>query len=36
MPAFVAFSIIGEIHSVDPGYNIVSMPRPEDLKNAAE
>jgi enoyl-[acyl-carrier protein] reductase I len=28
--------VTGEIHYVDSGYNIVSMPRPEDLKNAAE
>jgi len=28
--------VTGEIHYVDSGYNIVSMPRPEDLKNLAE
>jgi enoyl-[acyl-carrier protein] reductase I len=28
--------VTGEIHYVDSGYNIVSMPRPEDLKNAVE
>src|SRR3954464_2251461 len=28
--------VTGEIHYVDSGYNIVSMPRPEDLKNIAE
>jgi enoyl-[acyl-carrier protein] reductase I len=28
--------VTGEIHYVDSGYNIVSMPRPESLKNAAE
>jgi enoyl-[acyl-carrier protein] reductase I len=28
--------VTGEIHYVDSGYNIVSMPRPETLKNAAE
>jgi enoyl-[acyl-carrier protein] reductase I len=28
--------VTGEIHYVDSGYNIVSMPRPEDLKNTAE
>jgi enoyl-[acyl-carrier protein] reductase I len=28
--------VTGEIHYVDSGYNIVSMPRPEDLKNAPE
>src|ERR1700741_4876272 len=26
--------VTGEIHYVDSGYNIISMPRPEDLKNA--
>jgi enoyl-[acyl-carrier protein] reductase I len=25
--------VTGEIHYVDSGYNIISMPRPEDLKN---
>ncbi len=25
--------VTGEIHYVDAGYNIISMPRPEDLKN---
>ena len=25
-------SVTGEIHFVDSGYNIISMPRPEDLK----
>jgi len=28
--------VTGEIHYVDSGYNILSMPRPEDLKNGAE
>jgi enoyl-[acyl-carrier protein] reductase I len=28
--------VTGEIHYVDSGYNIISMPRPETLKNAAE
>ena len=28
--------VTGEIHYVDSGYNIISMPRPEDLKAAAE
>jgi enoyl-[acyl-carrier protein] reductase I len=28
--------VTGEIHYVDSGYNIISMPRPEDLKNAVE
>jgi enoyl-[acyl-carrier protein] reductase I len=28
--------VTGEIHYVDSGYNIISMPRPEDLKNVAE
>ena len=28
--------VTGEIHYVDSGYNIVSMPRPEDLKNNTE
>ncbi len=28
--------VTGEIHYVDSGYNIVSMPRPEDLKSTAE
>jgi enoyl-[acyl-carrier protein] reductase I len=28
--------VTGEIHYVDSGYNIISMPRPEDLKNTAE
>ena len=28
--------VTGEIHYVDSGYNIISMPRPENLKNAAE
>jgi enoyl-[acyl-carrier protein] reductase I len=27
--------VTGEIHYVDAGYNIISMPRPEDLKNSA-
>ena len=26
--------VTGEIHFVDSGYNIISMPRPEDLKAA--
>jgi enoyl-[acyl-carrier protein] reductase I len=29
-------SVTGEIHYVDSGYNIISMPRPDDLKNAVE
>jgi enoyl-[acyl-carrier protein] reductase I len=28
--------VTGEIHYVDSGYNIISMPRPEDLKATAE
>ena len=28
--------VTGEIHFVDSGYNIISMPRPEALKNRAE
>jgi enoyl-[acyl-carrier protein] reductase I len=28
--------VTGEIHYVDSGYNIISMPRPEELKNSAE
>ncbi|MDU6373144.1 MAG: enoyl-[acyl-carrier-protein] reductase FabI, partial [Bradyrhizobium sp.] len=24
--------VTGEIHYVDSGYNVISMPRPEDLK----
>jgi enoyl-[acyl-carrier protein] reductase I len=28
--------VTGEIHYVDSGYNIISMPRPEDLKASAE
>jgi len=28
--------VTGEIHYVDSGYNIISMPRPEDLKNGSE
>jgi enoyl-[acyl-carrier protein] reductase I len=28
--------VTGEIHYVDSGYNIISMPRPEDLKNTSE
>jgi enoyl-[acyl-carrier protein] reductase I len=28
--------VTGEIHYVDSGYNVISMPRPEDLKNSAE
>jgi len=28
--------VTGEIHYVDSGYNIISMPRPEDLKNGAD
>ena len=27
--------VTGEIHYVDSGYNIISMPRPEELKNSA-
>ena len=28
--------VTGEIHFVDSGYNIISMPQPEALKNGAE
>jgi len=28
--------VTGETHFVDSGYNVISMPRPDDLKNAAE
>src|SRR6201993_1699843 len=28
--------VTGEVHYVDSGYNVISMPRPEDLKNGAE
>jgi enoyl-[acyl-carrier protein] reductase I len=28
--------VTGEIHYVDSGYNVISMPRPENLKNAVE
>src|SRR5258707_10090069 len=28
--------VTGEIHYVDSGYNVISMPRPEDLKDTAE
>src|SRR4051812_14498306 len=28
--------VTGEIHYVDSGYNVISMPRPEELKNLAE
>ena len=28
--------VTGETHFVDSGYNVISMPRPEDLKNTAE
>ena len=28
--------VTGEIHYVDSGYNIISMPRPEDLKHETE
>ena len=28
--------VTGEIHYVDSGYNIISMPRPDDLKNVLE
>ena len=28
--------VTGEIHYVDSGYNVISMPRPEELKTAAE
>jgi len=27
--------VTGEVHYVDSGYNIISMPRPEDLKNGS-
>jgi enoyl-[acyl-carrier protein] reductase I len=30
----LASGVTGEIHYVDAGYNIISMPRPEDLKNS--
>jgi enoyl-[acyl-carrier protein] reductase I len=26
--------VTGEIHHIDAGYNIISMPRPEDLKGS--
>jgi enoyl-[acyl-carrier protein] reductase I len=26
--------VTGEVHNVDAGYNIISMPRPEDLRNS--
>ena len=26
--------VTGEVHFVDAGYNIISMPRPEDIKAA--
>ena len=29
----LAGGVTGEVHFVDAGYNIISMPRPEDLKN---
>lgn len=28
--------VTGEIHYVDSGYNVISMPRPEELKNGVE
>ena len=28
--------VTGEVHYVDSGYNVISMPRPEDLKDTAE
>ena len=28
--------VTGEVHYVDSGYNIISAPRPEDLKKAYE
>ncbi len=28
--------VTGEIHYVDSGYNVISMPRPEELKNGAD
>ncbi|MBK9080861.1 MAG: enoyl-ACP reductase FabI [Rhizobiales bacterium] len=28
--------VTGEVHHIDAGYNIISMPRPEDLKNGDE
>ena len=28
-------AVTGEIHYVDAGYNIISMPRPEDIKNGS-
>ena len=28
--------VTGEIHYVDSGYNVIMMPRPEDLKNGSE
>jgi enoyl-[acyl-carrier protein] reductase I len=28
--------VTGETHFVDSGYNVISMPRPDELKNAAE
>src|SRR5436190_3740201 len=32
----LSMGVTGEIHYVDSGYNVISMPRPEDLKTAAE
>ena len=29
----LASGVTGEVHFVDAGYNIISMPRPEDIKN---
>jgi len=26
--------VTGEVHYVDSGYNVISMPRPEELKNS--
>jgi enoyl-[acyl-carrier protein] reductase I len=28
--------VTGEVHFVDSGYNIISTPRPEDMKGPAE
>ena len=31
----LASGVTGEVHYVDAGYNIISMPRPEDIKNGS-
>jgi enoyl-[acyl-carrier protein] reductase I len=30
----LAAGVTGEIHFVDSGYNVISMPRPEDIKSS--